>query len=424
MMLSWIDLANFAFPVIGLTVVVLGLLLNFTASYMPRENRRFFRTFFSLMALYILSDLAELVFMQMGPGYSVHSRWALFFESLLSSLLLPLLTQFFLRCCGEDWRKSWLTKAVTALWLIYFSLLVAAQFTTAIYYYTDDNIYHRGPWYPLLLAPPALLIAVNLLALYKRRDRLSPWQRTAFSVYLIVPLVAMLIQMCVYGLLTIVIATALSSMVMFLAFYREQVELYIKTQEENARQRASIMVLQMRPHFIYNTMLSIYYLCQEDAEKAQRVILDFTAYLRRNFTALAQTETIPFTEELEHTRAYLAVEQVRFENRLFVEFDTPHVLFRVPPLTLQPIVENAVKHGVDPELEPLYISIRAYETPEGSEITVEDSGPGFGPADDREPHIALENIRRRLELQCRGTLRIAPRPGGGTAVTITVPNKT
>lgn len=111
------------------------------------------------------------------------------------------------------------------------------------------------------------------------------------------------------------------------------------------------------------------------------------------------------------------------DERIILSGSLP-VLFRVPPLTLQPIVENAVKHGVDPELEPLYISIRAYETPEGSEITVEDSGPGFGPADDREPHIALENIRRRLELQCRGTLRIAPRPGGGTAVTITVPNKT
>ena len=424
MTLSWIDLANFAFPVVGLTVVLMGLLMNTSAGYMQWESKRFFRLLFSLMTVYIVSDLLELTFMQLGPGYAVFSRWALFFESFFSSLLMPLLTLFLLRCCRMGWRASRLVKIVAALWLVYFCVLVAAQFTTAIYYYTDDNVYHRGPWYPLLLIPPVLLMAVNLLALYRLRDRLSPWQRTAFSVYLIVPLVAMLIQMCVYGLLTIVIATALSSMVMFLAFYREQVELYIKTQEENARQRASIMVLQMRPHFIYNTMLSIYYLCQEDAEKAQRVILDFTAYLRRNFTALAQTETIPFTEELEHTRAYLAVEQVRFENRLFVEFDTPHVLFRVPPLTLQPIVENAVKHGVDPELEPLYISIRAYETPEGSEITVEDSGPGFGPADDREPHIALENIRRRLELHCRGTLLIAPRPGGGTAVTITVPNKT
>ena len=424
MTLSWIDLVNFAFPVIGLTVVLLGLLMNTSASYMHWESRRFFFALFSVMALYIASDLVELTFMQMGPGYAVFSRWALFFESFFSSLLMPLLTLFLLRCCCMSWRSSRLVKVVAVLWLIYFCVLVAAQFTTAIYYYTDDNIYHRGPWYPLLLIPPVLLMAVNLLALYHLRDRLPAWQRTAFTVYLVAPLIAMLIQMCVYGLLTIVIATAIASMVMFFAFYREQVELYIRTQEENARQRASIMVLQMRPHFIYNTMLSIYYLCREDPEKAQRVILDFTAYLRRNFTALAQTETIPFAEELEHTRAYLAVEQVRFENQLFVEFDTPHVLFRVPPLTLQPIVENAVKHGVDPELEPLYISIRSYETPDGSEITVEDSGPGFVPLDDREPHIALENIRRRLELQCRGTLRIADRPGGGTAVTITVPNKT
>ena len=424
MTLSWIDLANFAFPVIGLTVVALGLSMNYSAGYMERESRRFFRVLFTLLALYNLSDLAELTFMQLGPGFAAFSRWALFFESFFSSLLMPLLTQFLLRCARMDWRTSRLVRIVTALWVIYFFVLVAAQFTTSIYYYTDDNIYHRGPWYPLLLVPPVLLMGVNLFGLYRLRERLTPWQRTAFSFYLLVPLAAMLIQMFFYGLLAIVTATAVAAMVMFLSFYREQMDLYVRTQEENARQRASIMVLQMRPHFIYNTMLSIYYLCQQDAEKAQRVILDFTAYLRRNFTALAQKDTISFSEELEHTRAYLAVEQVRFEDRLFVEFDTPHVLFRVPPLTLQPIVENAVKHGVDPELEPLYISIRAHETPGGSEITVEDSGPGFGPADDNEPHIALANIRERLELQCHGTLTISSRPGGGTVVTITVPNKT
>ena len=85
----------------------------------------------------------------------------------------------------------------------------------------------------------------------------------------------------------------------------------------------------MRPHFIYNTMTGIYCLCDQDPKLAQRVVMDFTAYLRKNFTAIASPEPIPFTSELEHARAYLAVEQAQYEDSLFVEYDTPHIWFRV-----------------------------------------------------------------------------------------------
>ena len=103
--------------------------------------------------------------------------------------------------------------------------------------------------------------------------------------------------------------------------------------------------------------------------------------------------------------------------------DTPHTRFRITPLTLQPIVENAVKHGVSPDLAPLHLSVLTRETKTGSEIVVEDTGPGFAPADDDEPHIALANIRERLEMMCGGTLEITPRDTGGTRVTIHIPLK-
>ena len=181
------------------------------------------------------------------------------------------------------------------------------------------------------------------------------------------------------------------------------------------------MVLQMRPHYIYNTMMSIYYLCKQDPDMAQQVTLDFTTYLRKSFTALASEAPIPFSEELEHTRAYLAVEQAQFDDMLFIDYDTPHVDFRLPPLTLQPIVENAVKHGVDPDLDPLTIYIQTREVKNGVEITVADTGPGFGAKDNDEPHIALGNIRERLEMMCKGKMEIAPRDGGGTVVKIYIP---
>ena len=93
----------------------------------------------------------------------------------------------------------------------------------------------------------------------------------------------------------------------------------------------------------------------------------------------------------------------------------------VQPLTLQPLVENAVKHGMNPDGDPLNISVKTRQTKGGSEIIVEDDGSGFNSAGDQEPHIALNNIRQRLEMMCKGRLEISPRKGGGTSVKVTIP---
>lgn len=210
---------------------------------------------------------------------------------------------------------------------------------------------------------------------------------------------------------------------MFGIIIAEQVDQSKKQQQEISNQRARITVLQMRPHFIYNTMMSIYYLCVKDPQKAQQFTLDFTTYLRKNFNAIVSEEAIPFSEELEHTKAYLAIEQAQYDDNLFVEYDTPHTLFHLPPLTLQPIVENAVKHGMDPDAdEALHIFIKTEKTDVGNVIIVEDNGPGFHPSDNQHPHITLNNICQRLEA-LGGTLKISPRENGsGTRVYITLPN--
>ena len=209
---------------------------------------------------------------------------------------------------------------------------------------------------------------------------------------------------------------------MFSIIMTDQVEQYLRQQKEIADQKASISVLEMRPHFIYNTMTSIYYLCEQDPKKAQQVTLDFTTYLRKNFNAITSKEPIPFVEELEHTRAYLAVVQAQYEDNLLVEFDTPHTQFRVPPLTLQPLVENSVKYGLNIDsTEPLRVSIKTEKVDNGSVIIVSDTGPGVSDDDNGEPHIALNNIRERLSA-IKGTLTISPNENGGTIVSIYIPD--
>ena len=189
------------------------------------------------------------------------------------------------------------------------------------------------------------------------------------------------------------------------------------------------LIQQIRPHFIYNTLSSIYVLCKKDAPRAMQVIDDFLVYLQANFTAMAEEKPVPFKDELQHTKAYLAVESVRFEGLLKVEYDTPHTDFRVPPLTLQPIVENAVKHGIHREHFQICINIRTRQTDKGSEIIVEDNGPGFDmnktavqESSESEIRIGLNNVKYRLKLISGGTLTASPRPEGGTAVTIFIPD--
>lgn len=397
-------------------LMLIGLLFTAVNRVMDKPNKIFFLSMFSVLFLYVTSDLLCQL-----SDHHILSQVLLFLESFFSSLLMPMLTAYMLYLLGIDLRKNRVFHLVIVLWCIYFVMLCVTQFTTAIYYYTPDNVYHRGPLYPLLLVPPVLMMLINLVYLICKKDVLPRKQFTALFVYCLFPLIAMILQMYFFGIYLIIFASALSAMFMLVFIVWDLTEKYMLQQEEIARQKASIMMLEMRPHFIFNTMTSIYYLCEQDAAKAQQVILDFTAYLRRNFDAVAKEKMIPFTGELEHTRAYLAVEQVRFEDKLFVEFDTPHTRFQIPPLTLQPIVENAVKHGIDPELDSLYITVQTRQADDGSRIIVKDSGPGFTPADDNEPHIALENIRKRLDLMCRGTLTISSGEESGTTVEIFIP---
>ena len=418
---GWNDF--FYYFIIGSTLLLSTLGLWFTA-IMPgvdRWNRRFFRSFFLVLILSVCSVLTDIALRAASAPCAV-IRFMQVLECLLLALPVPMMTVLLLHCCGENMRETRLLQAVPGLWAVYAVLATSGLVIDAFYFVTPDRQVHRGPWYPLMLLPVIAILLLDLAALIQRRGLLSRKVYLSFFITLLPITVTVLVQLFVDAFLLLDICLVLSALSMYGLILSDQIEQDLRQQREIAQQRASIMVLQMRPHFIYNTMTSIYCLCSQDPEKAQQVVMDFTTYLRKNFTAVASAAPIPFSSELEHTCAYLAVEQAQYSKSLTVEYDTPHTFFRVPPLTLQPIVENAVKHGRDPNAGPLHISIRTRKTDTGSEITVSDNGCGYDPADDSEPHIALKNIRQRLELMCGGSLTITPNDGGGTVVTVTIPN--
>ena len=411
-----------AFSSVGALIITmtLGIVLTVFIPALDRWSKRYFIALFSLMFLFAVTCFLALIFWY-DPSMAAASIIIYLFEGvfLVTPVFMP--TLFLLHYSGEKIKTSVLFRLVTAVLGIYFILLAITPFTDVFYYVTPDNHFFRGQFYAFFVTPLAVCMILNTTGLFFRIKKLPKKYFIALLIDLLYMTTVLLIHMFYEVEIAVVFGMTLFALVSFGLILLDNMDQYMRQQREIANQRASVTVLQMRPHFIYNTMMTVYYLCKQDSDKAQQVTLDFTNYLRNNFAAIASEEPIPFSDELKHTQAYLAVEQAQHEGRLFVEYDTPHTLFRVPPLTLQPLVENAVKHGMDPTGDPLHIYVKTRKTNSGSEIVVENDGPGFVPANDNEPHIALNNIRQRLEMMCKGKLEIQPREGGGTSVKVTIP---
>ena len=423
-MIDWSLYFYFTITSAAFLLSIVGLLLTVIMPGFEHWRKRFFQNYFLVLMLAGLSGLLELSMPHLNCPRTVFIL-LLCVESVLLSLTLPMLTVYLLHYSDENLRTSKLFHTVLGLYAVYFLLLIISLFSSdnAFLYVTPDNRYYRCPLYPLSMLPMFLTSILNLSWVIQHRKQFSHKTFISFLIATLPMTAALLVLMFAEVYPLVDISIVLSALAMYSLLLSEQIEQDMRYQREIANQRASIMVLEMRPHFIYNTMTSIYCLCNQDPEKAKQVILDFTTYLRRNFSAIASSEPIPFTAELEHTSAYLAVEQAQYEDSLFVDYDTPHTMFRVPALTLQPIVENAIKHGRDPYAGPFHISIRTRKTDSGSEIIVADNGRGFAPVDNDEPHIALKNIQQRLEIMCGGSLTVTPNEGGGTVVTVTIPDR-
>ena len=200
----------------------------------------------------------------------------------------------------------------------------------------------------------------------------------------------------------------------------------LKEQEaELARSRVSIMLSQIQPHFLYNALNSIYHLCEMDPMTAKKAIIDFSDYLRVNLDSLNRTTLVPFSMELKHIKTYLNLEKMRFEEDLQVVYDIQTVQFSLPSLTIQPLVENAIKHGMKGISSVLTLTIQTIEKEETYEIHVIDDGKGFDISqkntDTTKTHVGIENVRNRLSEMCHGSLQIQSEIGKGTHAVVVIP---
>ena len=188
--------------------------------------------------------------------------------------------------------------------------------------------------------------------------------------------------------------------------------------------RVAIMLSQIQPHFIYNTLGTIERMCLKDPQKANELVRNFSLYLRGNFSELDSVAPIRFAEELKHVEYYVNIEKVRFPD-MNIEYDVEATEFVLPALSVQPLVENAIKHGLMRLETGGTVVIHSYETPTHFCVEVKDDGVGFDtslPIDEKK-HVGLRNIQGRLKAMVDGDLILESKPDVGTKAVIMIPKE-
>ena len=209
-----------------------------------------------------------------------------------------------------------------------------------------------------------------------------------------------------------------------LFIYQADVERALFTKEaELSESKVSLLVDQIHPHFIYNSLQQIALLCDEDAGAVKPAILNFSAYLRRNLESLTNVEMIPFEKEMEHVDMFIELARIS-QSRYFEVIKSFEITdFYVPAITVQPIVENAIKYGIGMSTDGNRIVIETKEENGYIVISVTDDGHGIRtelPTQKEHRSVGTKNVMTRLKIMCDGTLTVN-RNSDGTEAVIKIP---
>ena len=285
---------------------LLGLLQTLIGRFVEKRARSFFITLFSVLNVYVLSLLIrELTYDHMGSGWVILSQFLFFAQGFLAATITIIITAFLLDQCGiRPYTQNAMFRTAVILYIVYAALLIANLFNKKIYYINDFNAYSRGEWFPVLIIPTIFIMIINLVILYQNRGVLSAWQMRAFFIYSMVPLISMVIQAFVFGVHFIAISSVISALFALTYIMYDQAERNYKMESENDKLKMDIMLAQIQPHFLFNSLITIKNLIRKDPIKAEKGITEFTDFLRHNMDSLTVDTPILFEEELTHVKEW------------------------------------------------------------------------------------------------------------------------
>ena len=416
--------------VFNLTVCALGVLvlLIHIANILMKKNRRkdensllsFFIFTMVHFLTYLIFTLVNYFLNQNGVHNDalVIAFYTIFYIMNNVEVLL-----FYLYLSSYVNNKFKAKKAADIANFILFGLIVVSDIVnifTRMYFTSEGGQYTRGDF--MFFAQTYQFLVLGLCLLLVLFDKaLNTREKIGFSLYVFLPAVSIVVQNFMKGYAIAYAALLLAVEILFLFL---NVEKNIRLEEDEKKLKDAnmkIMVSQIQPHFVYNTLSSISTLITISPREAQKALDYFSDYLRMNFSSLTDTRLVSFGDELEHIKVYTTLEKLRFGDRLNFVYDVQSKDFFVPPLSVQPVVENAIKHGVFNKIDGGTVTLRAYETDEAFVVEVIDDGVGFDMNEvnfKNNEHIGLNNVRQRITSMCKGDIVFESEKNKGTKVTI------
>ena len=266
--------------------------------------------------------------------------------------------------------------------------------------------------------PASLIFSFAYMVL---RACVGHWQSEASFAEAFQPL---LVKTWHFNLLIYWVIAAVSFAFDYYRKYRERELRAVELEKRLVQAKLQALQMQLNPHFLFNSLHSISSLMHQDVEAADRMIVRLSDLLRAALDN-SDTQEVTLGKELEFLKRYLEIEQIRFGKRLTVQMDiAPDTLdAQVPNLILQPLVENAIRHGIEPHAKPGRIELRAKREADVLTLEVCDNGVGISPNKSHTENVGLSNTRARLEALHAGahSLEFLTAPGGGLLVRMTIP---
>lgn len=421
--MTFINYFGVSFDIFGsilCLIAIFGCILN---TKIDKKISKLYLTLFITIILNLFSNMLGIIY-RGKSGSGIHNLLLVtnFFEFFFGYAYTAIMTKF----CFVYFKSK--IKHLNIFLLIIYTpcilMLITSQFNGMYYSINEDNVYIRGPLFIISQLWGIVFLIINLVIFIKNFKNTNKISKILFGFYFIFPIVGVALQLVFYGVYCLLISTVLSALTTYLVMTYEQVNKYVLMEKEADEAKYHLVLSQVSPHFLYNSLTSIMALCKDNKE-AKDALAKFSKYLRSNLDSINQRDNIDINKELEHVNLYLYLEKLRFGNKINVVYAINSTDFKIPVFTLQIPVENAIKHGLSKKEDGGTLYIKTYEEEKNNIIVINDDGLGFDEADidpSRE-HVGLKNLKRRIKEQVNGKLEITSIKGVGTTVKIYIPKK-
>lgn len=412
--------------VFNMTVCIMGILIlsvHLVNLIIKRNKRKDEITLFLFILYTIMHFFVYFLFIIIKTRYTSNSYIMSFYTTfyIFNNIQMFILFMCMLNYISLVKNKRNILQIVNISIFSLYILLDIINIFTGIFFEASHGEYVRSKTM-ILSQGYQLVMFVLVFIVVVLNKKLAIREKIAFSIYCFIPLISIFLQNIFKGYAIAYASTIISVEILFFFVNVQKGIQIIREQEKVKDAKIKLMMSQIQPHFIYNSLSSISTLIDIDPKKAKTTLDIFTEYLRRNLSSMTETKFIPFEEELKHIKVYLSLEKIRFNDRINVIYDIKTTDFMLPSLTIQPIVENACKHGILKKLEGGTITIKTREDDLKYIIEIIDDGVGFN-IDDIDfkngDHYGLNNIKYRIDKMGNGNMVIESKVGEGTKVIVT-----